>query len=178
MANVGPNGDLNNDSFLRALLQLYNTPDPDCGLSTAEVVFGRPLRDAFSFINRHAKFLNRFIRRTWRQTWKAKEDALCMRAGSSKDALMRHCRPLPALLCGDRVFIQNQKGRYPHKRDRVGTIVRVMDFDQYVVKVDGSGRVAKLNRRFIRKIPDGRIAPATITPHTQWCKTYSKIVLK
>ena len=29
MANVSPSGDLNNDSFLRALLQLRNTPDPD-----------------------------------------------------------------------------------------------------------------------------------------------------
>ena len=50
VANVSPNGDLNSGSFLRAILQLRNTPDPDCGMSPAEIVFGRPLRDAFSFI--------------------------------------------------------------------------------------------------------------------------------
>ena len=67
MSNISPNGDLNNDSFLRALLQLRNTPDPDCDLSPAEIVFGHLLRDAFSFVNRHATFSNRFIRRTWRE---------------------------------------------------------------------------------------------------------------
>ena len=56
MANVSPNGDLDEDSFLRALLHLRNTPDPDCDLSPAEIVFGRPLRDAFFFVNRIAKF--------------------------------------------------------------------------------------------------------------------------
>ena len=64
MSNISPNGDLNNDSFLRALLQLRNIPDPDCDLSPAEIVFGHPLRDAFSFVNRLATFSNRFIRRT------------------------------------------------------------------------------------------------------------------
>ena len=64
MANVSPSGDLNHDSFLRALLQLRNTPDLDCDMSPAEIVFGRPLRDAFSFVNRLSKFTNRSIRRT------------------------------------------------------------------------------------------------------------------
>ena len=52
MANVSPSGDLNNDSFLPALLQLRNNPDPNCDMSPAEIVFGRPLQDAFSFANR------------------------------------------------------------------------------------------------------------------------------
>ena len=61
MSNISSNGDLNNDSFLRALLQLRNSPDPDCDLSPVEIVFGHPLRDAFSFVNRLATFSNRFI---------------------------------------------------------------------------------------------------------------------
>ena len=115
IANVSPKGDLNNDSFLRALLHLRNTLDPDCGLSPAEVVFGRPLRDAFSFINRHVKFSNRFLRRTWRETRKAIKNAFRMRARRNDDALLRHSRPLSALLCGDRVFVQIQKGKYLRK---------------------------------------------------------------
>ena len=80
-AKFSPEGDLNSDSFLRALLQLRTTPDPDCGLSPAEVVFGRPLRDAFSFVNHLAKYSSYFMRRTWRETWKAKEDAPRLRVG-------------------------------------------------------------------------------------------------
>ena len=76
MSNISPNGDLNNDSFLRALLQLRNIPDPDCDLSPAESIFGHPLRDAFSFVNRLSTFSNRFIRSTWREAWRAKEDPL------------------------------------------------------------------------------------------------------
>ena len=64
MSNISPNGDLNNDSFLRALLQLCNTPVPDCDLSPAKIVFGHPFRNAFSYVNRLATFSNRFIRRT------------------------------------------------------------------------------------------------------------------
>ena len=46
MTNVSPNGDLDNASFLRALLQLRNTPDPQRDLSPTEIVFDHPLRDA------------------------------------------------------------------------------------------------------------------------------------
>ena len=54
--NVGPTGTLNNDGLLRALLQARNTPDPD--ISPAQMVFGRPIRDAFSFISRCSKYNN------------------------------------------------------------------------------------------------------------------------
>ena len=36
--NVGPNGSLNYDKVVRALLQLRNTPDRDFGLSDIEVI--------------------------------------------------------------------------------------------------------------------------------------------
>ena len=57
-SNTGPDGSLDNDKFLRAILQLRNTPDPDCNLSPAEILFGKPLRDAFSFVNRLEKYSN------------------------------------------------------------------------------------------------------------------------
>ena len=49
-ACIGPGGTLNNDQFTRGMLQLRNTQDPACKLSPAQVLFGRPLRDAFSFL--------------------------------------------------------------------------------------------------------------------------------
>ena len=64
MENISASGSLNNDKLLRALLQVRNTPDPDCNLSPAQVIFGRPIRDAFSFMNRIPKFDNVNIRPT------------------------------------------------------------------------------------------------------------------
>jgi hypothetical protein len=48
LSNLEPGRSLSQDSFLRAMLQLRNTPDPDCSLSPAQIVFGHLLRDAFS----------------------------------------------------------------------------------------------------------------------------------
>ena len=41
-----PNGSLDNDGFVRALLAYCNTPDPGCNLSSAKIMLGRPLRDS------------------------------------------------------------------------------------------------------------------------------------
>ena len=155
MTNVSPNGDLDNDSFLRALLQLRHTPDIQCNLSPAEIVFGHPLCDAFLFVNRHVTCTNRHIRRTWREAWQAKENALLLSAGRNDALLAQHTRSLSVVQCGDRVFIQNQRGQYPRKWDKIGTIVEVLPWDQYVIKVAGSGRITKRNRRFLRVASGG-----------------------
>ena len=55
-SNIGPTGSLDTDKLLRALLQLRNTPDADCNLSPAQIIYGRPIRDAFAFANRLEKF--------------------------------------------------------------------------------------------------------------------------
>lgn len=50
------------------------------------IVFGRSLHVFFSFVNRHVNFLNRYIRRTWREASKA-QDALRVRAGHNNAAV-------------------------------------------------------------------------------------------
>ena len=75
-SNVGPCGTLDNDKFLRAMLQLRNTPDSDCKISPAEIIFGRPLRDAFSFVNRGRTNFRLNVDSHWRQAWKLKELSL------------------------------------------------------------------------------------------------------
>jgi len=47
--------------------------------------------------------------------------------------------------------IQNQTGIYPRRWDRTGSVVEVRQYDQYVIRVDGSGRVTLRNRKFLRK---------------------------
>ena len=148
---IGPSGSLNNDKFLRGILQLRNTPDPECNLSPAQVLFGRPLRDAFSFINRCVKFENRAIHPVWREAWAEKEEALRTRFAKSVEKLNAHARPLANLKSGDKVFIQNQFGSHPNKWDRSGVVLESLGHDQYNVKVDGTGRLTKRNRRFLKQ---------------------------
>ena len=149
-SNTKPCGSLDNDKFLRAILQLRNTPDPDCQLSPAQIIFGRPIRDSFSFMNRLEKYSNPHIRPIWRDAWASKEEALRTRFTKSSEALNEHAKRLPPLNVGDKCSIQNQTGNNPCKWDRTGAVVETCGNDQYLVKVDGSGRLTKRNRRFLR----------------------------
>ena len=150
LTNTTSTGGLDHDRFLRAILQLRNTPDPDCNVSPAEIIFGHPLRDAFSFVSRLEKYSNPHVRPLWRQAWAAKEDALRTRMTRTTEALRANTRPLRSLAAGDYVFIQNQLGLNPGKWDRSGIVVESLGHDQYLVKVDGSGRLTRRNRRFLR----------------------------
>ena len=67
------------------------------------------------------------------------------------ERLSEHTRVLPPLAVGDTVRIQNQTGPHPTKWDKTGMVVEVRQFDQYVARVDGSGRATLRNRKFLRK---------------------------
>ena len=56
---------------------------------------------------------------------------------------------------GNIVSLQNQAGPRAKKWDRTGVVVEVLPFDQYRVKVDGSGRVTLRNRQFLRNLGHG-----------------------
>ena len=142
------------------MLQYRNTPDRDTRLSPAMCVFGRPIRD---FIPIHPGKYNPHP--TWRDTLRSREDALRNRHMRAAERLSEHTRSLPPLSVGDCVRIQNQVGPFPNKWDKTGVVVEVRQFDQYVVRVDGSGRVTLRNRKFLRKyIPVVPRAPLQTLP--------------
>ena len=66
--------------------------------------------------------------------------------------LEEHTKALGELNPGDVVQIQNQTGPHANKWDMSGVVIESLGFDSYTVKVDGSGRVSKHNRRFLRPI--------------------------
>ena len=147
-SNVTASGNLNSDKFLRAMLQLRNTPDPDCGIAPSEIVFGKKLSDNLkfsSYVDRKS-YSNR-----WQQAWAAKEDALRTRFAKTAERLNAHVRDLQPLYPGDACFIQNQTGNFKKKWHRTGIVMEVLPFDQYRLKVDGSSRLTLRNRRFLRK---------------------------
>lgn len=150
-SNTGPSGSLDTDRFLRALMQLRNTPDPDCNISPAQIIFGRPIRDAFAFSNRLIKFSNQHIRPLWREAWSQKESAMRERFHHSAESLSKSSRSIPALRIGDRCYIQNQAGNYPKRWDRSGTVVEDHGHHSYTIKVDGSGRLTRRNRKHLRQ---------------------------
>ena len=150
------------------MLQLRNSPDPECKLSPAQILFGRPLRDAFSFLNRCSKFDNQHINPIWREAWQSKEKALRTRFARTAEKLNVSSRELPKLIAGQRVFVQNQEGPHPNKWDRSGIVLESLGHHQYNIKIDGTGRITKRNRQFLRKytLPETQIRVPTIDPNT------------
>lgn len=146
VGNTGKDGALDVDPFHRAILAYRNTPDPSTKLSPAMCVFGRPTRDTIPILP------GKYIPHTmWRETMELREAALSKRHVLNHERWSLNTKRLAELRVGDRVQVQNQVGHHPTKWDRTGSIVEVHQYHQYLVRMDGSGRLSSRNRKFLRK---------------------------
>lgn len=148
MSNLGPGGSLDTDRVARALLQHRNCPDQSTGLSPAQIIFGRVLKDHLPLQPDALR-----VRREWRLDAERREQALAHRHLLKHEQLQHGTKPLPPLSVGDHVMIQDQAApKQPGKWTKTGIVVEDQGFDSYLIKVDGSHRVTKRNRRFLRKV--------------------------
>ena len=112
--NMGVDGSIDNDNVVRALLQLRNTPDKDCKMSPAEVLFGRTLKDSLPLLDKSMSvFESPQIHPNWHEAWEAKEMAIRTRMVKTCERLEQSSKELSPLREGDTVLIQNQNGPNP-----------------------------------------------------------------
>ena len=135
MDDTGVNGHLNTDNFLVAILQYRNTPDID-GISPAMYTFHRPIRDFLPDINISRKS-------NWEELNIQHQATREKHITKYQPRLHEHTKKLPQLSVGT-------KGNSPTKWDLTGEIAEVRQFDQYVIKLDHSGRNTLRNRKYLK----------------------------
>ena len=160
--NTDGSGNLDNDKFARALLNYRNTPCRELKLSPAQIVFGRKIKDHLPLGSGQYK-----PRKEWILTQEQREIALSRRYERMEEKLKLGRKVQAALELGNIVSIQNQVGPRAKKWDKTGIIVEVLPYDQYRVKVDGSGQVTLRNRQFLRRLAAGDAAAAPTQPLPQ-----------
>ena len=181
--NVCADGKLDSVKLTRALLNYRNTPDRATGLSPAEMLLGRQLRDFLpgkpvsTPVSTSAD-----LSRTWCEVSEWREMALSKRSTKAQERLTANTKELPTLGVGQSVLVQNQVGNQPRKWDKRGVIVEVLPFRQYKVMLDGSRRLTLRNRKFLRaftpvipRISIPRAAPCIEGPNLPQSASTSKL---
>ena len=153
-------GRLDSVRLTRALLQYRNTPIRATGMSSAELLIRRQLRDFLPGTSL-APPLRTFsdLRRTWRDVAEWREKALCRRATADHERLSTRTANLPPLKVGQTVLVQNQTGNHPLQWDRRGVVMEVLPFRQYKVMLDGSRQLTLRERKFLRAFTPVSPAP-------------------
>ena len=87
---MGPDGSIDNDKFMRAIMQFRNTPMQDCRRSPAQIVYGRQLRDYLPAIHNKLEPL-----KDWSVTMEHKECLLARRRETDSKHWSRGSMDLP-----------------------------------------------------------------------------------
>ena len=140
--NASRNGSLDNNNAARAILQYRNTPIPEVGLSPAQMLLHRQLRDSIPTNPKHYR-----LHKEWILSADEREKAFADRKERTETKYDSTAHPLPQLATKTLVRIQSDG-----KWNKTGRIVEVLPNRQYRIKVDGSGRVTLRNRRFLKVV--------------------------
>ena len=147
MGNTNTDGSLNTEAMMHGLLQYRNTPLQKVGLSPAQMLLHRNLKDALPAFPSSYK-MDKFwieqaeIRLKWKEERKKK----------SQDVGVSKLRALKALVPGSRVRIQTKRKGQKSRWKETGTVVSSEGNRQYAVRVDSTGNTTLRNRRHIREM--------------------------
>ena len=110
--NVTAAGTLDEEKFIRAMLIKRNTPDQFSKLSPAEIVMGRQLRDNLPMIPKNLMVMNNpVVNQDWRDLWYQRESVLRDRCCRNLEAIPSAKSCLKPLKVGQKVLLQNQRGK-------------------------------------------------------------------
>lgn len=148
--NANRDGSLDNNKAAIAILQYRNTPLSTTGLSPAQILFHRKLKDAIPTHPAHYQ-----LHKEWVLSAKEREACFAKQNKVIADNYNKHTRALGELAVGTHVLLQEG-----HRWRNQGVIVEALPFRQYRVRMLGSGRITLRNRRFLKECQP-------IHPHTQ-----------
>ena len=121
------------------ILQYCDTPSRKDGLSPAQKLYGRPIRDTLP-AHRHS------FAPEWQRSTQAAEQQATYTLQQSEAFYNIHTRSLPDIQIGSSVALQNPQTKL---WDIYGTIVDIGPHRRYYIKTH-SGQVLARNRRFLR----------------------------
>ena len=156
--NTAIDGSLNSEEACRALLQYRNTPLLHLGLSPAQLLFHRSLRDGLP-----VNLISLRPSKLWIEAARKREEAFVQRNRDMLDRYNRSARALPLIPVGTNVLVQDHND----KRWRKMGIVVEVENRKYFIRMHGSGRVITRNRRFLRPIQGDRdcdMDPLVLSP--------------
>ena len=135
--NVASNGSLDTDKVARAVLQYRNTPIQNIGLSPAQMLLHRQLRDCLP-----AHPILYKPHKEWVRAGHQREQLLAQRNRKLISEYNSKAHTLTPLGVGDLVIVQNLVTK---KWDRIGYVVERLPNRQYNIRMQGSGRVSLRN---------------------------------
>ena len=168
--NTGPRGSINNDKIAKALMQYRNTPYRDCKKSPSELALGRCIRDTLPLPQHRYK-----IDPNWARNLNDRELSMSKQNQITKQAYDEGAKSLKPLIVGDPVLCQNMRTK---KWDKSGVIVEVKGFRQYLIKMDGSGRVSLQNRRHLQKLSTENFGISTMKEKVTSRKTSTEEMIE
>ena len=86
--------------------------------------------------------------KVWTYTAGMREHSLSKRHARQRERLDEHIRRLPVLKVGDNVYVQYHFGNNLLRYDKSSKVLEVRPYNQYSIKVDGTGRITVRSTKF------------------------------